>query len=464
MQVNKIDNDDVKALLNLSEDHFNDVKSKRIQPAKLQQTFVAFANSDGGELYVGVEDKKETGERIIGFENQEEANQIISTLLEETNPAVENLFIEFLETEKNGLILHFGIPKSPKVHYTASGDCYIRVNAEKRKIKGERVTQLGYSKGAEPFERKPIDDVDAEEIAESTILKDYMDRVCSKLEPVKFLKKQRLLSKKVSIMYPNVGCVLLFDEDPQATLYTRCAVKVYRLRTTERDYKREQLEEMPVTINGTVEAVIYKTIEQVASYIKGAPFNDGGKLVKLEYPSEALKEILVNAVIHRDYSLNDDIHVRIFDNRVEIESPGRLPGYMNVENLYDERFSRNPNIVRMLHNLPDPVNHDIGEGLDTAKNELKKAGLIAPAFEEKENSFLVTIKHQKIASIEDVVLNYLQENPKSEITNKLVRQLSGEDDMQKVKKALQRLRSEGSIKLKDEEAKAFDYKYIKGDG
>src|SRR5690606_33197367 len=190
-------------------------------------------------------------------------------------------------------------------------------------------------------------------------------------------------------------------------------------------------------------------------YIDGASFDDNGTLVKLSYPSEALKEILVNAVIHRDYSLNDDIHVRIFDNRVEIQSPGKLPGYMNLGNLYDERFSRNPNLVRLLHNLPDPVNHDIGEGLDTARNELKKAGLVDPVFEERDNAFIVTIRHQKLASIEDVVLQYFQENPDASIGNKLVRQLSGEDDMQKVKSALQRLRANGTIKLEDENATPF---------
>lgn len=118
---------------------------------------------------------------------------------------------------------------------------------------------------------------------------------------------------------------------------------------------------------------------------------------------------------------------------------------MSLDNLYEERFSRNPNLVRMLHNLPNPVNHDIGEGLDTAKNELKKAGLVEPIFEEKDNAFLVTIKHQRIASVEEVVLSYLKENQRAEITNKLVRQLSGEDDMQKVKLALQKLRAAGHI-------------------
>ena len=461
VEITIIEKDEITSLLTLNEDHFNDVKSIRIAPAKLQETFVAFANSDGGDLYIGIEDKSQSGERVAGFAEPEDANAIISTLLEETSPAIENVQVEFLDTKGKGLILHFAIPKSPKVHYTASGDCYIRINAQKRKIKGERITQLGYSKGAEPYERKAAGDIEIEDIADSLILNKYMQRVGTHLEVKTFLRKQRLLTLKDGERFPNVGCVLLFNQEPQATLETRCAVKVYRLRTTEKDYKREQLEEMPVTINGDIEEIIKQTIDQVSKYIDGASFQDGGKLVRLQYPSEALKEILVNAVIHRDYSLNDDIHVRVFDNRVEVQSPGKLPGYMSLDNLYDERFSRNPNIVRMLHNLPNPVNHDIGEGLDTAKNELKKAGLIEPVFEEKENAFLVTIKHQKIASIEEVVLTYLEENSDSELTNKLVRQLSGEDDMQKVKLALQKLRAAGHIKPVDEHASAFNFRYIK---
>lgn len=218
---------------------------------------------------------------------------------------------------------------------------------------------------------------------------------------------------------------------------------------------------MPVTIGGGVEEVIKKTIKKVSEYIDGASFMDGDKLIKLQYPSEALKEILVNAVIHRDYSLNDDIHVKIFDNRIEIQSPGKLPGYISINNIYEERFSRNPNIVRMLHNLPNPVNHDIGEGLDTAKNELKKAGLVDPIFVEKDNAFVVTVRHQRIASLEDIIIGYITENPSAELTNKLIRQLSGEDDMQKVKLALQKLRSNGHIKPVNEKARAFNFKYVK---
>jgi ATP-dependent DNA helicase RecG len=461
LEVINITQEQSDALLNINEDHFNDVKSKRIAPAKLQETLVAFANSDGGDLYVGIEDKSEQGERIVGFAEQEEANAIIVNLLEGTVPAVENLSLEFLAVDGKGLVLHISIPKSPKVHYTAAGDCYIRINAQKLKIKGDKVTQLGYSKGAELYEKKAVDEVEIEEIIEGAKLREYMERVSTSLDPAIFLRKQRLLTKKGDERFPNVGCILLFDDEPQATLQSRCAVKVYRLRTTDAEYKREQLQEMPVTINGAIEEVIAKTIGKVAEYVDGASFMDGEKIVKLSYPSEALKEILVNAVIHRDFSLNDDIHVRIFDNRIEIQSPGRLPGYMTVDNLYQDRFSRNPNIVRMLHNLPNPVNHDIGEGLDTAKNELKKAGLVAPTFQEVANAFLVTIKHQKIASVDDVIEKYFEDNPDGIINNKLVRQLSGEDDMQKVKKALQRMKRTGKIKVVDENANAFNVTYIK---
>ncbi|MCY8663341.1 ATP-binding protein [Bacillus haynesii] len=141
-------------LLTLKEDHFNDLKSKEIKPSKLQESFVAFANSDGGELYIGIKDQKEEGERIVGFSNPEEANNIISVLLEDTKPSVENIEIEYIDFESRGLVLHISIPKSTQVHYTAQDDCFIRINAEKRKIKGNRIMQLGYSKGSVPYEKK----------------------------------------------------------------------------------------------------------------------------------------------------------------------------------------------------------------------------------------------------------------------------------------------------------------------
>lgn len=460
IETRKIEQTELNHLLAAEEDHFFDVKGKDIQPSKLQETFVAFANADGGDIYIGIEDANFTGDRIRPFLTKEEANALLAVLLEQTNPSIENVAIEFLSM-KDGHILHISIPKSPKVHYTAAGDCYIRLNAGKHKIKGERITSLAYSKGSLLYERVPVGAVSVTDISETEVLADYMSRVGTGLAPEKFLKKQRLLSENDGTIKPTVGCVLLFDEEPQASIDTRCAIKVYRLRTTEIEYKREHLAEMPATITGPIETVIVNAINKVKELVDGSSFYEGDNLVKLQYPAEAIKEVLVNAVLHRDYSLNDDIHVKIFDNRLEISSPGKLPGYMNINNIYDERFSRNPNLVRMLHNLPNPLNHDIGEGLDTVKNELRKAGLVDPNFEERGNAFVVTMRHQRIASVEDVIIGYLDQNPNSVITNKLARQLSGEDDINKVKKALQKLRADGKIVLIDENASAFNYQYKK---
>lgn len=446
-------------LLKIEEDHFHDIKSKNISPSKLQETFVAFANADGGELYIGIEDEKVNGNRLVGFTKKEDANDILHTLLELTNPSVENIDLEFLQLLDGTFVLYLSIPKSPKVHYCANGDCFLRINARKEKIKGDRITQLGYAKGALVYEKQPVEIAEVEEYLENENVIEYMTRVNTKLKPEIFLRKQRLFTKKDSDFKPNVGCVLLFDDEPQATLDTRCAIKVYRLLTSDSEYKREQLKSLPKTINGPIEKQILEAIVEVQDQLKDASVTVDGELEKLNYPDKAIHEILVNAVVHRDYSLNDDIHIRIFDNRIEVLSPGKLPGYITRDNIYDERFSRNPNLVRMLHNLPNPVNHDIGEGLDTARNEMKKAGLVDPVIEETDNAVKITIKHKKIASLEDIIISYLSQDPKRTITNKIVRTLSGEDDVNKVKKSFQKLRKLDKIEAVDEKASAFDFAY-----
>src|SRR5437879_4293002 len=104
-------------LLAQDEDHFSDLKSKDIAPGKLQTHFVAFANADGGEMYIGIEDKKYKGERISGFEDHEKANAHIHVLLAETKPSVEGAEIDFIDFGENGLVLHVNVPKSQHVHF-----------------------------------------------------------------------------------------------------------------------------------------------------------------------------------------------------------------------------------------------------------------------------------------------------------------------------------------------------------
>jgi ATP-dependent DNA helicase RecG len=110
----------------------------------------------------------------------------------------------------------------------------------------------------------------------------------------------------------------------------------------------------------------------------------------LEYPFEAVRELLVNAVAHRDYSLQGDpIHLNIFADRLEVISPGGLPGPVNLDNLLEARFSRNAVIVQMLSDLG--YVERLGYGLDRVVTLMRQNGLQPPRFDEVAGTFKVTL-------------------------------------------------------------------------
>lgn len=166
-------------------------------------------------------------------------------------------------------------------------------------------------------------------------------------------------------------------------------------------------------------------------------------LEKAKYPPETLHEIITNAVLHRDYSIPSDIHIRIFDNRIEVENPGKLPGHITVKNILSEQFARNGSIVRLVNKFPNPPNKDVGEGLNTAFDAMKRMRLKQPLIEERENSVLVTIKHEPLASPEEAVIEYLNKNP--EINNTKGRELTGITSENTMKNVFVRLKDRGLI-------------------
>jgi ATP-dependent DNA helicase RecG len=188
----------------------------------------------------------------------------------------------------------------------------------------------------------------------------FLLEVIPTAEPEVWLRKQQLVYNG----RPTVAAVLLFAEEPQAVLPKRCGIKIYRYKTKEKEGTRETLDFNPITIDGCIYEQIRNAEQKVSEVIENLQILTAGQFAQTVYPRETLHEILTNAVLHRDYSIPDDVHVRIFDNRVEIESPGTLPGHITVENILDERFSRNPSLVRLINKFPDPPNMDVGEGLN----------------------------------------------------------------------------------------------------
>jgi ATP-dependent DNA helicase RecG len=187
-------------------------------------------------------------------------------------------------------------------------------------------------------------------------------------EPAAWLKKQTLLIDDK----PVVAAVVLFADEPQAVLPKRCGIKIYRYKTTDAEGTRESLDFDPISIEGCAYDQIRDAVQETAKIVQSVLIRTAKGLASVTYPETAIHEVVTNAVLHRDYSIADDVHIKIFDNRVEVLSPGTLPGHVMIQNILNERFARNAAIVRLINNFPNPPNKDVGEGLNTAFQAMRE--------------------------------------------------------------------------------------------
>ena len=195
----------------------------------------------------------------------------------------------------------------------------------------------------------------------------------------------------------TVAGVLLYDENPQAILPKRSGIRILRYHTDEDEGSRETLEkDFPISIEGDVYSLIRDSVGRITSIVESNTVLGIDQMEVKKYPFVTLHEIVTNAVLHRDYSIPTDIQIRIFTNRIDIESPGRLPGHITVDNILKEQLARNGKIVRLISKFPMPPNKDAGEGLNTAFAAMTKMELKQPTIIEKENSVLVVIKHERL--------------------------------------------------------------------
>jgi ATP-dependent DNA helicase RecG len=197
---------------------------------------------------------------------------------------------------------------------------------------------------------------------------------------------------------------------------------------------------------------IQKTVTTTREIIEKIPKMGKQGLENIQYPEETIHEIVTNALLHRDYSIASDTHIRIFDNRIEIENPGKLPGHVTVKNILKEQYARNGAIVRIINKFPNPPNKDVGEGLNTAFQAMAKLRLQPPDIKETENSVIVYIKHEPLASIEAQIMSYLEKH--KEITNKIARKETGIRSEATIKGAFYRLRDSGLIEAVPKRAKS----------
>ncbi len=438
-----ISEEQVSSLLHLHEGHFYDLKRKEVKPGKLSQTISAFANADGGDVYIGIGEKEKkdgSKERFWnGFIDIEAANGHLQ-LIHDIFPFQQYFSIGFFKNDKQpGFVLHVQIHKTKEIVKSSEGIPYVRRGAQNIPIKShEDLKRLEYDKGISTYEQQTLS-VPIEILTKSEITDYFINNVVPSSQPESWLTKQLLIQGKK----PTVAGIILFSDEPQSALPKQCAIKIFRYKTKDAEGSRQTLASDPITIEGSAYDQIQKAVKETVKLVQGIRYLGDKGFEKIKYPHETLHEIITNAVLHRDYSITADVKIIIFDNRVEVISPGKLPGHITIKNILEEQLARNGAIVRFINKFPNPPNKDVGEGLNTAFLAMKKLRLKEPQIIEKENSVIVKIFHEPLASPEEIIMKYLETN--NEISNSTGRDLCGIDSENEMKRVFQKLQASGLL-------------------
>ena len=445
MLTRALEQDDAISLICRAEGHFFDKKSARLSGASLQKIVVALANAEGGEVLVGIEDDKTSAspeKRWCGLGSMEDFNGLLQAL-HEVVPQVPSSMEFLVARDLPGYVLQITISKSAQVHQTSSREVFLRKGAQSLPVRDpEHLVALKFAKGLASFEDTAVHNIPAEAIIDSDELHSFLSDFSPKTDALNFAVNENLIDLKT--WDPKVCGLVLFAPNPSAVIPTRAGLRITRYETKEDDPERDHL-----AFSNSLEApayeLIHSSVNRISEIMSEISIWTVEGLKKVSYPPEAIWEIVVNAIIHRDYSIADDVHVRIFDNRIEVESPGRLPGFVTLDNILEVRYSRNKQIVRTLARYKAPPNKDMGEGLNTAFQKMKEWKLKDPIIEEGQNAVVVTIPHSSLAKPEELVLEFLGHN--GTITNKQGRELTGIKSENAMKNVFYALRDDKLIEM-----------------
>lgn len=353
----------------------------------LAETLVAFANADGGTILVGVdEDGQATGQAYA-----DEVEMAVRAAVRECRPLVEARWHE--ATAEGGAAFAIVVNRSPELHSLTDGRVLIRTGMENRPLSGGEIRQLAATKSTGDFEAEP---------APGARREDFDDEVIAEFAAKWAERQQRDWTRSTDDLLtamgaldeegrPTVAGILLFASNPQAFLPQSGLTFVKFVGTQPRGEDGQLGYGRREEISGPLARIIQRAWQVVGEEMRtGAVVTDLERKERPEYPIPAVREMLVNAVAHRDYRLGGRrIEVRMFDNRMEVSSPGGLPGFITVDNIVEEHFSRNPRIVSGLFQWG--YIEELGLGVDMMIDEMVRAGHPPPEFKDTPYSFTTTL-------------------------------------------------------------------------
>jgi ATP-dependent DNA helicase RecG len=281
------------------------------------------------------------------------------------------------------------IPASDRVHETAAHDCYLRIGDESRKLGPFETQELRFDKGESTYDGGPVPGVGIDAL-DSALVSKFVDAVRGAVRSEVALRSRGLVVERDGGLVPTVAGILILGREPQAHL-PNATVRLLRYQGSSRETGARSNIRDDVRLDGTLPSMIATARRRLRRWLPSAGrlavdgrFDGTGTLV----PEPAWLESIVNAVTHRSYTISDHVRVELFEDRLEVESPGRLPGLVRPDNIRSTRFARNPRVARALADLR--YGRELGEGVNRMFEEMERAGLPDPIFAQTAGSVKVT--------------------------------------------------------------------------
>ncbi len=374
-------------LLEIAEDQWFDRKSSRITPRDLANDLIGMANADGGTIVVGLWKGAVKG----GDRDVEKRNAQMQAAIDFAQPpvSVKHRLVRCVNSEGDrDSLLVLDVATSDVVHANAKDEVFLRVGDETRRLSFHQRQELLFDKGQTNYEARPLAGVGLQAL-DLLLLEEYAEAV-GHPDPPRLLRARGLAARGETL---TIAGLLLFAHEPQA-IVPEAFVRILRYRGRERGTGANQQLLEDVRVDGPIPRQLSaaQSVIQRFQPARRALISSSGRFGAVPLiPEDAWLEGVVNAVVHRSYSLaGDHIRVEIFDDRIEMSSPGRFPGLVDLSDpLRSIRFARNPRIARVCSDLH--FGQEPGEGIRRIFEEMRAAGLVAPVYRQTAGSVLLTL-------------------------------------------------------------------------
>ncbi|MFA5829892.1 MAG: RNA-binding domain-containing protein [Candidatus Gracilibacteria bacterium] len=448
----------IKKILEIPEET-QTLEFKRLQGdkvvSKTVETIVSMANTDGGTIIFGVDDPEKTKlkglARIFGIEENKELFDAIGREVQKIIPPIGNIWnpevFEIKEIGKSIALLR--INKGVQQFHAFNNHVYVRQLKSNKRLTPQEVVKFSYAKGFEKADKELVD-VDFDLLKTDNFENWRKSRNIAQDTPPKILFNVGLARKNESgQLKPTRAAVLLFAQYPTNLMSTKCAIRVFQYSGTIEAFKDvPNLIGVPRTIDGPIIKQIKDAHEYVLTLLRSGIEIHSGFVTKYQIPERAIKEAITNAVIHRDYHIKRDIEISIFEDRVEVLSPGLFPYNITKSNIGYVRADgyRNDLLVKHLREFPEQPNLDRNEGVQAMRNEMRAQNLYDPiyfTYPIYEDSVKVLLLNEKRASEWEKVKDYLIKQ--RYITNSEAREVTGIVQLYKMSRLLKKWVNQGLL-------------------